>query len=113
MPPPVLADGRTTQIRFIPNRQASEGRCWSSDSVRSAVNTSASPSRRPRRALRKLRLLDAAEDVSDLRIPPGNRLERLHGGRAGPHSIRINDQWRICFRWDAGNAYDIEIVDYH
>lgn len=64
-------------------------------------------------ALRKLRILDAAESINDLRVPPGNRLERLHGDRAGQHSIRINDRWRICFRWRAGDAHDVEIVDYH
>jgi len=64
-------------------------------------------------ALRKLRMLDAAMRLSDLRIPPDNRLERLRGNRAGQHSIRINDQWRICFRWREGDAYDVEIVDYH
>lgn len=64
-------------------------------------------------ALRKLRILDAAMRLSDLRVPPGNRLERLRGDRAGQHSIRINDQWRICFRWEEGDAYDVEIVDYH
>ena len=63
-------------------------------------------------ALRKLRMLDAAMSLSDLRVPPGNRLERLRGDRAGQHSIRINDQWRICFRWHEGDAYDVEIVDY-
>ena len=66
-----------------------------------------------RTALRKLRLLDAAENINDLRVPPGNRLERLKGERAGQHSMRINDQWRVCFRWQANNAYDVEIVDYH
>lgn len=64
-------------------------------------------------ALRKLRMLDAAMRLSDVRVPPGNRLERLRGNRAGQHSIRINDQWRICFRWHEGDAYDVEIVDYH
>jgi proteic killer suppression protein len=64
-------------------------------------------------ALRKLRMLDAAMSLSDLRVPPGNRLERLRGDRAGQHSIRINDQWRICFRWHEGDAYGVEIVDYH
>jgi proteic killer suppression protein len=64
-------------------------------------------------ALRKLRMLDAAEGLGDLRVPPGNRLERLRGDRAGQHSIRINDRWRICFRWRGGDAYDVEIVDYH
>lgn len=66
-----------------------------------------------RMALRKLRMLDAAMTLSDLRVPPGNRLERLRGGRAGQHSIRINDPWRVCFRWHDGDAYDVEIVDYH
>jgi proteic killer suppression protein len=64
-------------------------------------------------ALRKLRMLDAAASVEDLRVPPGNRLERLKGDRAGQYSIRINDQWRICFRWSDGDAHDVEIVDYH
>ncbi|MGZ5306594.1 MAG: type II toxin-antitoxin system RelE/ParE family toxin [Actinomycetota bacterium] len=64
-------------------------------------------------ALRKLRMLDAAAKLADLRVPPGNRLERLRGDRSGQHSIRINDQWRICFRWHGGDAFDVEIVDYH
>jgi proteic killer suppression protein len=63
--------------------------------------------------LRKLRLLDAATRLDSLRVPPGNRLEALKGGRAGRHSIRINDQWRICFLWRDGDAYEVEIVDYH
>jgi len=63
--------------------------------------------------LRKLVAVDAAEQLEDLRVPPGNRLEKLKGDRAGQHSIRINDQWRVCFRWRDGNAYDVEIVDYH
>jgi proteic killer suppression protein len=62
---------------------------------------------------RKLRMLDVAKSLSDLRNPPGNRLEALHGDRAGRHSIRVNDQWRGCFRWQEGNAFDVEIVDYH
>jgi proteic killer suppression protein len=66
-----------------------------------------------RLALRKLLVLDAAGELNDLRVPPGNRLERLRGDRQGQYSIRINDQWRICFRWHAGDAYDVEIVDYH
>jgi proteic killer suppression protein len=64
-------------------------------------------------ALRKLELIDAADCADDLRIPPGNRLEKLTGDRAGQWSIRINDQWRICFRFADGNAYDVEITDYH
>jgi len=63
--------------------------------------------------LRKLVAVDAAEQLDDLRVPPGNRLEKLRGDRAGQHSIRVNEQWRICFRWKDGNAYDVEIVDYH
>ena len=64
-------------------------------------------------ALRKLLQLDAAATLDDLRIPPGNRLEKLGGDRAGQHSIRINDQFRVCFRWAGGDAQDVEIVDYH
>jgi proteic killer suppression protein len=63
-------------------------------------------------ALRKMRLLNAARNVEDLRVPPGNRLERLKGDRVGQWSIRINSQWRICFRWENG-AHDVEIADYH
>ena len=66
-----------------------------------------------RQALRKLLLIDAAENIDDLRIPPGNRLERLKGNRKGQYSIRINDQWRICFKWSSGHASEVEIVDYH
>jgi proteic killer suppression protein len=64
-------------------------------------------------ALRKLRLINNAERLEDLRVPPGNRLEALRGDRSGQHSIRINDQWRICFAWKEGHAHDVEIVDYH
>jgi proteic killer suppression protein len=63
--------------------------------------------------LRKLVQLGAADRLDDLRIPPGNRLEALKHDRQGQHSIRVNDQWRICFRWSEGDAYDVEIVDYH
>jgi len=63
--------------------------------------------------LRKLLVLDAAESLNDLRVPPGNRLEKLSGSRSGQHSIRVNDQWRVCFRWSDGDAHDVEIVDYH
>ena len=64
-------------------------------------------------ALRNLRLLNAALDLNDLRVPPGNRLEALRSDRAGEHTIRINDQWRICFVWTAGGPTDVKIVDYH
>lgn len=64
-------------------------------------------------ARRKLEQLNAAQRIDDLRIPPGNRLEALKGDRRGQHSIRINDRWRVCFVWKDGDAYDVEIVDYH
>ncbi len=64
-------------------------------------------------AYRKLRMLHNAMNLNDLRIPPANRLEKLSGDRQGQYSIRINDQWRICFEWHAGDAYNVEIVDYH
>ena len=66
-----------------------------------------------RPARRKLLYLSQARTLQDLLVPPGNRLEALKGGRKGQHGIRINDQWRICFRWSEGHAYDVEIVDYH
>jgi toxin HigB-1 len=66
-----------------------------------------------RQALRKLDLLDAAPDLRTLSTLPGNRLEKLKGDREGQHSIRINDQWRICFVWREGHVYEVEIVDYH
>ena len=71
------------------------------------------PSNLHRVAWRKLVMLDAAEQLNDLRIPPGNRLEKLKGERQDQYSIRINNQWRICFRWREGDAYDVEVVDYH
>jgi toxin HigB-1 len=58
-------------------------------------------------------MIDASTDIKTLRIPPSNQLEKLTGDRTGKYSIRINDQWRICFRWDSGNAFDVEIIDYH
>lgn len=64
-------------------------------------------------ALRKLAILDAAATLDDLRVPPGNRLEQLRGDRRGQHSIRINDQWRICFVWKDGGAEGVQVVDYH
>ena len=65
------------------------------------------------RARRKLMAIDAAINLADLMVPPSNRLEALKGDRAGAHSIRINDQWRICFVWHDGDAYDVEVCDYH
>lgn len=63
--------------------------------------------------MRKLAILDAAETLEDLRVPPGNRLEKLHGDRAGQYSVRINQQWRICFHWTDAVPENVEIVDYH
>ena len=66
-----------------------------------------------KKALKGLRNIESSVVLDDLRIPPGNRLEALKGDRTGQHSIRVNEQWRICFRWDDGNAYDVEFCDYH
>ena len=71
------------------------------------------PAELHRAILRKLVVIDAAELLDDLRVPPGNRLEKLKGDRAGQYSIRVNDKWRICFRWERGDAHAVEIVDYH
>jgi len=71
------------------------------------------PAQLNRQALKKLYILNAALALENLTVPPGNRLEKLHGDREGRHSIRINDQYRICFTWRDGNAHDVEIVDYH
>ncbi len=64
-------------------------------------------------ALRKLRMINNAKNLNDLRIPPANNLEKLKGDREGQHSVRINDQWRICFKWKDGDAHEVEITDYH
>ena len=71
------------------------------------------PTNIQRVALRKLKILDAATVLDTLKVPPGNRLEALKGDRDGQHSIRINDQWRICFIWDQGIVFEVEMVDYH
>jgi len=87
------------------------------DKTTEAVSEGKSPKGFPsdlvRPAQRKLFMLDNADELADLKTPPGNRLEALKGNRAGQHSIRINDQFRICFRWVEGNAEDVEITDYH
>lgn len=71
------------------------------------------PSDIARRAARKLEYVDLAEGLDDLKVPPGNRLHQLSGDRKGQHAIAINDQWRICFRFEDGDAYDVEVCDYH
>ena len=88
-------------------------RCRETEKLFRRVYSKRFPSGLERVALRKLLLLDAAETLEDLRVPPGNRLEKLSGTRQGQHSIRINEQWRVCFRWYNGDAYEVEIVDYH
>ena len=89
-----------------PFRCADTGRLFRRESVRrfKAIE---------RQALRKLDMLDAAQDIRTLSTLPGNRLERLTGDRKGQYSIRVNDQWRVCFEWRDGHAYEVEIVDYH
>jgi toxin HigB-1 len=95
--PPVIRSFRDRRTRRLHERERIRG--W--------------PEELQRAALRKLLILDAAADLRDLRSPPGNRLEKLSGDRAGEYSIRINEQWRVCFRWSGGDAYDVQIADYH
>jgi proteic killer suppression protein len=80
---------------------------WNGEVVRNLPSTIQETARR------KLRMLNNSQDIADLRIPPANRLEKLAGKLKDYHSIRINDQWRIIFKWQSGNAYEVEIVDYH
>jgi proteic killer suppression protein len=88
-------------------RDAETARLWRSGRSRRL------PADLHRRAFKKLAILNAAIALDNLNVPPGNRLEALHGNRNGQHSIRINDQYRLCFVWRDGNAYDVEIVDYY
>jgi toxin HigB-1 len=88
-------------------RDADAERLWNEERTKRIPATLRKP------ALKKLQMLNAAAALNDLRVPPGNRLEALHGDREGQHSIRINDQYRICFEWLEGNAYEVEITDYH
>jgi proteic killer suppression protein len=90
-------DSRTALLADLPNHKLPKG----------------FPPSIARTTFRKLRQIHAAEELRDLASPPGNRLEALAGDRMGQHSIRINDQWRICFRWSEGGADDVEVVDYH
>jgi len=88
-------------------------RCKETEKVFSRQLSRRFPPSMQNKAYRKLILLDAAEKLDDLRVPPGNRLGKLSGDREGQYSIRINDQFRVCFKWHEGNAYEVEIVDYH
>jgi proteic killer suppression protein len=83
------------------------------EKVWTRYRSKALPSDLQRIALRKLTQIHLATNLDDLRVPPGNRLEKLHGDREGQHSIRINVQYRVCFTWEDGDAYEVEIVDYH
>jgi toxin HigB-1 len=87
--------------------------CKETEKIFNGKFSSKLPQSIQRLAARKLEYLDSAGDFEDLRSPPGNRLEALRDDRAGQYSLRINDQWRICFSWRDNNAYDVEIVDYH
>lgn len=88
-------------------------RCKETEKVFNGRFSSRLPQNIQRLAARKLAMLDATMDIDELKSPPGNRLELLAGDRTGQHSIRINDQWRICFTWRDGNAFEVEITDYH
>jgi proteic killer suppression protein len=88
-------------------RDAETGRLWKEERARRI------PASLRKAALKKLQMLNAAGALGDLSLPPGNRLERLRGDREGQYSIRVNDQYRVCFQWREGNAYEVEIADYH
>jgi proteic killer suppression protein len=88
-------------------RDAETERLWKQERCRRI------PASLHKAVLRKLQMLNAAGVLDDLAVPPGNRLERLKGSREGQHSIRVNDQYRVCFNWREGNAYEVEITDYH
>ena len=88
-------------------------KCTQTEKIFNMETSAVFPREIQQRAYNKLRMLNNAESLNDLRMPPSNRLEQLKGNRKEQYSIRINEQWRICFRWNEGDAYDVEIVDYH
>ena len=88
-------------------------RCKETERVFKRIRSKKLPGGIQRAAMRKLWMIDAAISISDLRVPPGSRLEKLRGRRKGQYSIRINKQWRVCFSWRSGDAHQVEIVDYH
>ena len=88
-------------------------RCKETEKIFNLEKSKKFPADIQQAALRKLRMLHRSQNITDLRVPPANRLEKLHGSRAGQWSIRVNDQFRICFEWQNGDAYNVEIVDYH
>lgn len=88
-------------------------KCPETEKISKGFQSLKFPSTIQKKALEKLMMIKSANAITDLRVPPGNRLEKLKGTRASQHSIRINDQWRICFKWEGTEAMNIEIVDYH
>ena len=88
-------------------------KCKETEKIFGRLSSKKFPNNIQRVALRKLRMLNRATILNDLKVPPSNRLEPLKGKRKGQHSIRINEQWRVCFKWRKGDAFDVEIVDYH
>ncbi len=88
-------------------------KCKETEKVFNRIFSKKFPNDIQRVALRKLRMLSRSTILNDLRVPPSNRLEPLRGSRKGQHSIRINNQWRVCFKWRNGDAFEVEIVDYH
>lgn len=88
-------------------------KCKETEKIFGRVFSKRFPTDIQRVALRRLRMLNRATTLNDLGVPPSNHLELLKGNRSGQHSIRINEQWRICFKWESGDAFDVEIVDYH
>ena len=88
-------------------------KCKESEKIFQRCQSRKFPTEIQRTALRKLRMLNRAQSLNDLAVPPGNKLEKLHGNRKGQLSIRINEKWRICFRWKDDGCHDVEIVDYH
>lgn len=87
--------------------------CKETQKIFELIGSKKLPTNIQKTALRKLEMLDYAAELNDLKVPPANRLEALKGNRKGQHSIRINNQWRLCFRWHEGNAYNVKIIDYH
>ena len=88
-------------------------RCKETEKIFNLEKSKKFPADIQQAALRKLRMLNRSQNITDLRVPPANRLEKLHGSRSGQWSIRVNDRFRICFEWQNGDAYNVEIVDYH
>ena len=108
----ILPLDNTTTLRYYPSMIRSFT-CKETEKLFRGRFSAKLPHDVQRIAQRKLKQVNGAATLDFLRVPPGNRLEQLAGSRAGQWSMRINDQWRICFRWEDGNAFDVEIVDYH